>query len=98
MFRRNCWIPDIGGFTHVGSNVRASVRREKGKTRYWVWLPWATLGLDEQLKPGAFVGFAATLYASDGKEVFCNNLFGGIAPPLDPMKYGTVELGKGETR
>ena len=98
VFRRNCWIPDIGGFTHVGSNVRASVRREKGKTRYWVWLPWATLGLDEQLKPGAFVGFAATLYASDGKEVFCNNLFGGIAPPLDPMKYGTVELGKGETR
>ena len=93
VFRRNCWIPDMGRFESVGNNVRASVRRGKdGVTKYWTWIPWANLGLDEQLKPGALVGFAATLYSSNGGKATANRLFDGIVPPLNPMKYGILEL------
>ena len=38
VFRRNCWIPDMGRFEPVGNNIRASVRR----ARTW-WLPSAIL-------------------------------------------------------
>ena len=93
VFRRNCWIPDMGRFEPVGNNIRASVRRDRdGVTKYWAWIPWANLGLDEQLKPGALVGFAAALYSSDGGKVSVNRLFDGIVPPLNPMKYGVLEL------
>jgi len=91
-FRRNCWIPDMKKFTSVGANVRASVRSGNGVTQYWVWIPWANLGLDEQLRPGAKIGFSAVLYSSDGKGVSTNRLFDGIVAPLDPMKYGVMEL------
>ena len=92
VFRRNCWIPDMRKFESVGANVRANVRHANGVTKYWVWIPWANLGLDEQLKAGAKIGFAAVLYSSDGGEVKTNRLFGGIANPLDPMRYGVLEL------
>lgn len=91
-FRRNCWIPDMKKFTSVGTNVRVKVRSNNGVTTYWVWIPWANLGLDEQLRPGAKIGFSAVLYASDGKEILTNRLFDGIVTPLDPMKYGVLEL------
>ena len=91
-FRRNCWIPDMKKFTSVGANVRASVRNKNGVTTYWVWIPWANLGLDEQLRSGAKIGFSAVLYSSDGNGVSTNRLFDGIVPPLDPMKYGVMEL------
>ena len=92
-FRRNCWIPDMGRFESVGNNIRAGVKRGKdGVTKYWAWIPWANLGLDEQLKPGARVGFAAALYSSDGGKSVVNRLFDGIVPPLNPMKYGVLEL------
>ncbi|HOM58225.1 MAG TPA: hypothetical protein P5026_01475 [Kiritimatiellia bacterium] len=91
-FRRNCWIPDMKKFESVGANVRTNIKNENGVTRYWVWIPWANLGLDEQLRPGAKVGFAAALYSSDGGKVTVNRLFDGIVDPLDPMKYGVLEL------
>ena len=91
-FRRNCWIPDMEKFTPVGANVRSSVERKNGLSRYWVWIPWANLGLDEQLRPGAKIGFAASLYSTDGGKVKVNKLFDGIEAPLDPMKYGVIEL------
>lgn len=92
-FRRNCWIPDMKKFEPVGANVRANVKcSADGRTKYWVWIPWANLGLDEQLKPGAKIGFAASLYSSDGGKVTVNRLFDGIEAPLDPMKYGVLEL------
>ncbi len=92
VFRRNCWIPDMKKFESVGANVRANVRHANGVTKYWVWIPWANLGLDEQLKAGAKIGFAAVLYSSDGGAVTTNRLFDGIVDPLDPMRYGVIEL------
>lgn len=89
VFRRNCWIPDRKGFESVGSNVRAKVSRQEGRTVYWIWIPWANLGLDEQLRAGSCIGFSAAVY-EDGQAG--NTLFGGICPPLDPMKYGTILL------
>ena len=92
-FRRNCWIPDMKKFEMVGANVRSSVElRPDGVTKYWVWIPWANLGLDEQLRPGAKIGFAAAVYSSDGGRPTVNRLFDGIVAPLDPMKYGVLEL------
>ena len=92
-FRRNAWIPDMKRFESVGANVRVNIQPDKDcATKYWVWIPWATLGLDEQLKSGAKIGFSAVLYSSDGGAVKTNRLFGGIVDPLDPMKYGVLEL------
>lgn len=94
VFRRNCWIPDMKKFESVGANVRANVRHEKGVTKYWVWIPWANLGLGERLNAGAKIGFSAALYSSDGNggKVTTNRLFEGIVDPLDPMRYGVLEL------
>ena len=89
VFRRNCWIPDRKGFESVGSNVRAKVSRQEGRTVYWIWIPWANLGLDEQLRAGSCIGFSAAVYGDGQAE---NTLFEGILPPLDPMKFGTILL------
>ena len=38
------------------------------------------------------IGFAAVLYSSDAGAVKTNRLFDGIVDPLDPMRYGVLEL------